>query len=277
MGYTHYFKQKRSFDKDEWTQICIDVAAIVGDVQNVQGIALAYECDEPGRQPQIDGKVIRFNGLGYDGHETFLIDRIKRKDNSWFCKTAQKPYDLAVTAVLAYLATLDESAFDVSSDGDPEDWVAGVELAKRVVARRANQIDIPLPILKEARWTWRNAPSFHLLTDRYCIGYCINGKVYVYDWPETKAYCFDSFESATLYFARHMHILNPSGRFDAKRIKSLRSQQSRLLGGLIDRGQRLGNNELPPAFVRPNQLAPVTKPLPTLNDILKGGGGHASL
>ena len=50
-----------------------------------------------------------------------------------FCKTAAKPYDLVVTAILVLAEHFSEGHFKVSSDGDPEDWAEGLALAREVV------------------------------------------------------------------------------------------------------------------------------------------------
>ena len=44
-----------------------------------------------------------------------------------FCKTAQKPYDKYVVAMLIAVAQITDS-ISVSSDGDQEDWLEGLQL-----------------------------------------------------------------------------------------------------------------------------------------------------
>src|SRR5262245_50902910 len=111
MGYTHYWTQRRDLNADTWKQITEDVQAILAYVEHEQGIPLANGMGEGGTRPEFTADHIAFNGLGDDSYETLWIDR-KRPPAStssmrgWaFCKTARKPYDLAVTAVLAYLST----------------------------------------------------------------------------------------------------------------------------------------------------------------------------
>lgn len=53
-----------------------------------------------------------------------------------FCKTRQYPYDVVVTACLAVLKQRLGSAVNVSSDGEIDDFQAGVELARRILKRR---------------------------------------------------------------------------------------------------------------------------------------------
>jgi hypothetical protein len=93
---------------------------------------------DAGTKPKFTKEVISFNGVEDDSHETFHIQRtITREpryegDNPrWnFCKTAYKPYDVVVTACLTYLAT---KGFEVTSDGGPEDFKAGIELVHRAL------------------------------------------------------------------------------------------------------------------------------------------------
>ncbi len=113
MGYTHYWNQSRDFTREEWTQIREDMEALMSDVQHVQGIPLANGAGEPGTSPETSDTKIWFNGVGDDSHETFCLNRVRPPKEEWqnqrggdFCKTARKPYDLAVTAALCYLATV---------------------------------------------------------------------------------------------------------------------------------------------------------------------------
>ncbi|EXJ68969.1 uncharacterized protein A1O5_07904 [Cladophialophora psammophila CBS 110553] len=69
------------------------------------------------QDPLIDlDQGVQFNGIGEDGHETFLL----RKENITsfdFCKTVQKPYDLTVCLVLLRARQLAGDAFSLRSDG----------------------------------------------------------------------------------------------------------------------------------------------------------------
>ena len=46
-----------------------------------------------------------------------------------FCKTAYKPYDLIVTAVLSLAKYYFKDDIDIGSDGGNSDWDDGVKLA----------------------------------------------------------------------------------------------------------------------------------------------------
>jgi hypothetical protein len=157
MSYTHYFTQTRDFTKKQWTEVCENITEILKDVQHVQGISLANGAGEPGTQPEVNENHIMLNGVGDDAYETLAVNRVRPAKERWqarrgtdFCKTARKPYDLAVTTVLSYLSTVEEN-FSVSSDGCGSDWLAGVEEARRALPRFANVLDIPMDVMREDR------------------------------------------------------------------------------------------------------------------------------
>ena len=122
MGYTHYWMPKpiHSFT---WKTVESDMRKLFAACDTLCG-----EYDAPESAPVLTEDLLAFNGKGELGHETFWIDR---GGLVWtFCKTAQKPYDTAVTACLIYLASL--HGFHVTSDGDESDWQAGLALARKV-------------------------------------------------------------------------------------------------------------------------------------------------
>lgn len=132
MGYTHYWNHTKPI-----TPELIDAAKkILAKVQE-RGILLAFEYDHPTDPPVANSEGIRFNGIGDEGHETFHF----RPGVAFaFCKTACKPYDVVVVAMLA---TIDHLGLaEVSSDGNVSDWQDGVRLA-----REATGLDIRVPRL----------------------------------------------------------------------------------------------------------------------------------
>lgn len=151
MGYTHYWtRSKFEISKKDWALIAADVAKIVAE----SPVPLAFEYDEIDKTPCVDAELIRFNGVGDAGHETFYIARCipadERKprypdDNrKWsFCKTAHKPYDIVAVAVLAYLGSCWPKLFSVDSDGDAAEWREGTELAQSALPDRARSITAP--------------------------------------------------------------------------------------------------------------------------------------
>lgn len=125
MGYTHYWTAPSQRD-DQWKKLTILARMICRIAQDDMGIALSEDYDV-NRIPVINDEEIRFNGYGDEGHETFMFE----PNGEWtFCKTAMKPYDTVVVAIL-YGAQQLIPGFEWSSDGDPEDHQAGIKLAVR--------------------------------------------------------------------------------------------------------------------------------------------------
>ena len=125
MGYTHYWRPQRSFTEDEWASIKHGFNLMI----QKSTVLLAGPDGEKETPIQSDDKILAFNGVDDDSHETFWIDR-KKVSNFEFCKTASKPYDEIVTAMLIYIDHVAFGAFDISSDGDMggPDWERGREL-----------------------------------------------------------------------------------------------------------------------------------------------------
>lgn len=285
IGYTHYFQQGRDFSLDSWKQVREDIAVILNHTQHVQGVPLANGNGEPGTQPQIDGNEISLNGVGpNNNHESFCVYRKRKPLESWqspsergwgFTKTAQKPYDIAVVACLAYLESIHPAQFErVSSDGDGHDWLAGVELAKAALPRYANQIDIPLAIRKADRWDYRASGGIQVLTEKYQVGFCINGKAYVFDPnDESKSYCFPSHSEALEFFGQLVEerkggkLFYASGSFDQRRIQKIGTAQTKICRALIFNAGSSARAKRPPAFVRPNVMAPELREKATLADL----------
>lgn len=152
MGYTHYWTQKRGFTNLEWQDVVKDLAAIV-TTAIAEGVAIADTHGETrmvGIQIDRDGsgRWAGFNGFKDESHESFLIEQ---KRGGWnFCKTARKAYDVAVTACLIYLESYHPERFSVSSDGTPDDWQAGLALARRALPRLDNVLRIPADVMFES-------------------------------------------------------------------------------------------------------------------------------
>jgi len=154
MGYTHYWTQPKDYAALEWRCICEDVALILATACGVHEVTLAWECDKPNKPPALSAKLIRFNGIGEEGHESFYITRKRAKLESWqgsedfghaCCKTAHKPYDVAVTAVLVYLAAV--RGWHVGSDGNTSEWRDGVDVARDALPRFRDSLRVPSPVV----------------------------------------------------------------------------------------------------------------------------------
>jgi hypothetical protein len=136
MGYTHYWKTGRDISKAAWSKIARDAkTAIVYVVDNLA--QLANEYDEPGTIPAVTDEFIRFNGVGDEGHETFRFTRLKTSFE--FCKTARKPYDIAVCLILL-IAQEHSSNVVASSDGDADDWKQAIELFAQIFGKAPKRL-----------------------------------------------------------------------------------------------------------------------------------------
>lgn len=114
MGYTHYFETNKNPKPISLDELKKKVDNVLNEHKNI----IRFECDEakPALCEVKDGEIlIRFNGIGDDGHETFYFD--SREVGFNFCKTARKPYDVVVCKVLLYLKQYFGDAIDVRSDG----------------------------------------------------------------------------------------------------------------------------------------------------------------
>jgi hypothetical protein len=124
MGYTVYFSQKRHFTTSEWGLIREAAINMFNRLKQVKGGS------GTGR-PIIDNTDIIFNGDDAKGeaHETFQL--MKAGDGFQFCKTACKPYDRYVKAMLVVANYYAPGALEVSCDGDGEEgcWDEGVRIA----------------------------------------------------------------------------------------------------------------------------------------------------
>jgi hypothetical protein len=114
MGYTHYYNHT-GIPAKEWGTLIKHARTIL----DLCGVPTEHEIGEAG---------IIINGIGEGGHEPFILT--PKPIEFQFCKTAQKPYDLPVTAILCVAEYV--CGVHVRSDGDAPDWAAGLALARRV-------------------------------------------------------------------------------------------------------------------------------------------------
>jgi hypothetical protein len=120
MGYTHYWYTK-TFAPKVWRQLILDVGTLYA---NLPPEVVLTGCLKYGELPYFGEDAIWFNGK--PDYETFVLHRENfstREANVFnFCKTAQKPYDLMVCAVLLTAKYLSPDSIRLSSDGDEDDW-----------------------------------------------------------------------------------------------------------------------------------------------------------
>jgi len=128
MGYTHYWENDKELTQDERDGIEEDVTAIL----SAAPVPLAGWDGAEG-EPSVGGdQCVSLNGRGDYSHETFTFPG---KSGFNFCKTARKPYDVVVTAILIAAENRAPHAFGYSSDGSHADWEAGLELAEWATGR----------------------------------------------------------------------------------------------------------------------------------------------
>jgi hypothetical protein len=132
MGYTHYFYTKTELDAKQFKLFAKDAKKLLANPI----VPLVYEYDQADKPPEVTDETVRFNGVGNDGHETFMLSRVTPKgrgDMAFnFCKTAMKPYDVYVTACLLLAKHHFGKDIKISSDGDVSDWQEGKALVKKI-------------------------------------------------------------------------------------------------------------------------------------------------
>ncbi len=134
MGYTHYwtFKQPTMTARAVILEARYQRAVVLCNrmihawSKQFGGLA-GYSAHTLGKYSGTD-----FNGSRENGHENFVLREMLHLNESFnFCKTAQKPYDTLVKACLLILKSKLGDAIEISSDGNVQDWIAGLALAKQ--------------------------------------------------------------------------------------------------------------------------------------------------
>lgn len=141
MGYTSYWYQNPVLSQKKFNEFSEVVARLL-DTDDAKQL-LAYERDETDKTPSVTNQMVRFNGKGEDGHETFLFQRKEEirdyqkakgaKMAFGFCKTARKPYDKYVVACLIIAKSIFGEDVVISSDGELDDWQVGKGLAEQAM------------------------------------------------------------------------------------------------------------------------------------------------
>lgn len=124
--------------------------AVIGvlSIVKAEGITIVDGCGRDGTQPLVNDQLVSLNGD--PNHETFYLercmevaawmkDRPPEKQRFSFCKTARKPYDVVVTAILCLAEHLTGGVYSVSSDGTAAEWADGHALALKIMS------GVPLP------------------------------------------------------------------------------------------------------------------------------------
>lgn len=141
MGYTHYNyrPRKNAGSAYMYGKLALDAKAICEHAYTI-GIKLGDWSGENGTSPQFTEGEFSLNGIDDMSHETFTWKALPtqvewRKDEPEifdFCKTAMKPYDAVVTAILIRAKEIYGSCVSISSDGDWSEWKDGRDLYEAV-------------------------------------------------------------------------------------------------------------------------------------------------
>lgn len=117
MGYTHYIQKVGYLDAKGYAKAYRKIQTLL---KNPELANLLADSSSEGR--------IDINGIGENGHENLLIPKDPAKLEVFsFCKTARKPYDLAVVACLCILGQVE--GIKVTSDGYVHEWKDGAAIA----------------------------------------------------------------------------------------------------------------------------------------------------
>ena len=137
MGYTHYFYREENLDSKLFDLASKDCQKVC----NISDVEIQLEYNTP-ELPVFTKDMVRFNGVGDNGNETFVIERLfkssypQKNDKGQlfaFCKTACKPYDNLVTACLVIFKHYFGESITVSSDGELADWKSGMSECQKVL------------------------------------------------------------------------------------------------------------------------------------------------
>ena len=160
MGYTHYWRIKKTLGKvsngKELFKMAVE--ATVDCIKNVpdelptldwsynekldkwesrEGNPVPFKlCGWDGTgEPVFTGTKVSFNGDASTGndHESCIIE-LDGKESFNFCKTARKPYDVAVCIALICFHHYFGDCFTYSSDGNIEEGEEGWKLAKEITS-----------------------------------------------------------------------------------------------------------------------------------------------
>ena len=104
MGHTNYWYQQRTFTDDEWQKVR-------AEYDYIKTVCRDTVADESGDEA---GAIV-FNGKDEGKFETFVLVKDLVKDFH-FCKTNEKPYDLAVWHLLCFAKHQTNALSEISRD-----------------------------------------------------------------------------------------------------------------------------------------------------------------
>lgn len=136
MGYTHYWYKIKELDQTKFRDFMDDFETILPHFNNF----LATSGDQA---LEIGLNLLYFNGIEEQSHETFMFTRVVENKKYLqyhnddtkthifdFCKTAEKPYDIAVTSALIIAKKHFGDDIIISSDGVREEWYQAITLCE---------------------------------------------------------------------------------------------------------------------------------------------------
>lgn len=159
MGYTHYWRRHdhtlaptttRAQAREAYGRLVLDAQRLCLKAE-AQGIVLANGNGEEGTEPVFTEGYFALNGVGKDSHETMywsaelVIPEWQMDDAKLgrgvfnFCKTAYKPYDAVVTAILLRSKQYYGKLVDVYSDGLWSEWLEGRKLYEQTFGELATR------------------------------------------------------------------------------------------------------------------------------------------
>jgi hypothetical protein len=146
MGYTHYnIRDNRNKGSAYfYGKLALDAKAIIAEAERMGITIRGYDGEG---EPEFTEAFFRFNGNAETGedYETFAWEALPTQQE-WeaksghgqphdifdFCKTAHKPYDAVVTAVLIRAKVIYGKLVKVRSDGNWSDWQDGRKIYEAV-------------------------------------------------------------------------------------------------------------------------------------------------
>jgi hypothetical protein len=115
----------------KWDKICAAFKQLQ-TISLIQGTNVIQQDEDKSGPPVITNEFIYFNGIERQAHESFVLHRQLRL-GFHFCKTARKPYDDYVVALLCLANHLSKDTWEFTSDGEAKEWGQGLQLAQLVL------------------------------------------------------------------------------------------------------------------------------------------------
>lgn len=136
MGYTHRFPRQKDPTLKQWGNFIRDARKLIAYVKQQHIVAI---------NAKVKDFYVDVNGVGADACENLLLLPIGA-DVFNFCKTARKPYDVVVVALLCIYDNTCPGSRRITSDGWRDELLDGSRLATVALGR-----EIPVPATVAAR------------------------------------------------------------------------------------------------------------------------------